>query len=289
MRARTCCLELVEAFEAEALGEFIVDDERIARRDRLDDDVEIAGLAGELALGVEIRERRLNRSALARRDADQRLLEAGNEAVRAEHDLDGFAFAAFERLALDRADEIDRHPVVIFGRRALRLVRIGPPAFRHGVDRGVDLALRDVGDWPFERDFGEVADFEFRQHFERHPEIEIAARVEHRVDRLLVFGQLDFRLLGEAQAVIVDDLLVGGVDELLDEIGHHRAAVDLLEIGDRNLAGAKAVHPDLGLHVGQLRLEFRRQVARRQRYAVFAFQPLAQRLGDLHALDPPYP
>ena len=38
----------------------------------------------------------------------------------------------------------------------------------------------------------------------------------------LSVGQLDLGLAGEAQPVLVDDLLVGLVDRLLNDIGHHR-------------------------------------------------------------------
>ena len=45
---------------------------------------------------------------LARLDADELLLEAGNEGVRADHDGDILAGAALERHAVDRAGERDR-------------------------------------------------------------------------------------------------------------------------------------------------------------------------------------
>ena len=56
---------------------------------------------------------------------------------------------------------------------------------------------------------------------------------------------------------------------------------------DGHLAGPEAVDADLVLEVGELGVEFRGEIARRNDYIVFPLQPLAQRLRDLHSLNRP--
>ena len=85
---------------------------------------------------------------------------------------------------------------------------IDAAAVRQTLQRRVDLGLLDVGDRPLERDVGKFADFELRQHFERDLEIEVAARLQRRVDLVALGGQLDLGLHRQPQAVVVDDLLV---------------------------------------------------------------------------------
>ena len=163
-----------------------------------------------------------------------------------------------------------------------RLIGIAAALLREPVDRGLDIGRLDVGDWTLERDFGEIADFECRQHLERDLEVEVAARFQGRLDRGLIGRQLDLRLAGEAQAVVVDDLLVRAGDGFLHDVGHHRLAVDLAQMLDRHLARPEAVDADLRLQFGQLPIELLRQVARRKRNVIFPLEPLAQRLGHLH-------
>ena len=146
----------------------------------------------------------------------------------------------------------------------------------------VDVGFVDVGRQPLELDLREIADLERRQHFERDLEREIAARLERGLDRGLVGRQFDLRLAGEAQAVVVDDLLVGVVDRLLDDVGHHRLAVDPAQMLDRHLARAKSLDLRLRLELGELAVQLLGEIARGQEDVVFALQPLAQRLRHLH-------
>ena len=70
---------------------------------------------------IGLREGHLHRAGLARGDADELILEAGNEGVRADHDADIAAGAAFERLAVDLAGEVDHDAVAVLGLGALAL------------------------------------------------------------------------------------------------------------------------------------------------------------------------
>ena len=110
-------------------------------------------------------------------------------------------------------------PIAVLRRLALRPfgVNCAGLSARRSTKRSTSLVL-DLGDRPLERDVLEIADLELRQHFDRDLEGEIAARLERRLDLLLVGRKFDLRLHGEAQAVLLDDLLVGGVDRLLDDV-----------------------------------------------------------------------
>ena len=65
------------------------------------------------------------------------------------------------------------------------------------------------------RDVGEVGELEVRQHLEGDREGEVALGVHRLLDLVLVLGELDLRLEGELQAVVLDDLAVGLVDGVL--------------------------------------------------------------------------
>ena len=96
------------------------------------------------------------------------------------------------------------------------------------------------------------------------------------------FGSSSFGSQGETQLVVVDDLLVGVGDRLLDDIGHDRLAVDFAQVFDRHLPRTEAVDADLPLEVGQLSVQLLREVARRQIDVILPLEPLAQRLRHLH-------
>ena len=271
-----------EAFETEPFGEFVVDRERLALGHRLHGRLEVRRLAGERTNSVGLGEGRVNCPLFADGGAEELLLETRNEGVRTEHHLDVAAGAALERFALDRPVEIDGHAVMILRLRALGLVLVGAPLLGDPVERGVDVGVLDVGSETLDRNLGEIADFEHRQNFEGDLEIEVAARLERRVDHRLVGRQLDLRLAGEAQVIVVDDLLVGVGDSLLDDVGHDRLPIDLAQMFDRHFPGTEAVDADLPLEVGQLSVQLLREVARRQRNVILALEPLAQRLRHLH-------
>ena len=214
--------------------------------------------------------------------ADELVLEAGNEGVRADQDLDVAALAALERNAVHLAVEVDGDAVMGFRLRALGLHGIGSPAVGQPLDRVRDIGVFDIRRQALEFDLREVADLEGRQHFERHLEPEIAARLERRVDRRLIGRQLDLGLAGQPKVVVVDDLLVGFGDRLLDDVGHHRLAVDLAQVFDRHLARPETLDLGFRLELGQLTVQLLGEIARRKENVVLALEPLAQRLRHLH-------
>ena len=107
-------------------------------------------------------------------------------------------------------------------------------------------------------------------------------RLERLLDLFLVLGEIDFGLARQTEAVVVEDLLVDLVHGVLDDVGHHRLAIDLAQMGDRHLAGAEPVDAGLALHVGQLAIQPLGQIARRQNHLVRALEALREGFRHLH-------
>ena len=54
-------------------------------------------------------------------------------------------------------------------------------------------------------------------------------------------GKSNFGCAGEAQLVVVEDFLLGGVDRLLHDVAHDGLAIDALEVSDRHLSGPETL------------------------------------------------
>ncbi len=165
---------------------------------------------------------------------------------------------------------------------ALGAVGEGAAGVGHALHEALDLLLGDVGDRALQRNVVESAEFELRQHLQLDLEGEIALCFKRGLYLVLFFGQFDLRLHGEPQVAAVDDLLVGLLDLLLHEVGHHRAAIDALQVRHRHLAGAEAVDPHLLLEVGELAVEPGGEVARGDHHVIGPLEPFAQRFRHLH-------
>ena len=117
-------LERVEALGPEALGELVVDLGRLRRLHRLHRHREARLLAGEVLGAVALREGHLHLELVAGLRADELVLEARDEALRAEHQREVLGRAALELDAVDRALEVDDHLVAVLGLRALLAVLV---------------------------------------------------------------------------------------------------------------------------------------------------------------------
>ena len=62
---------------------------------------------------------------------------------------------------------------------------------------------------------------------------------------VLVLGEVDVGLVGGALFALLDGLAARLLDGLLQHLGHHGAAVELLDMRDRHLALAEALELDL--------------------------------------------
>ena len=104
-------------------------------------------------------------------------------------------------------------------------------------------------------------------------------------DLLLLGRHRDLRLGRETEAALGENLRVGVADRLVDGLGHHRAAIDLLQMAHRHLAGTETVEADLVLHVDQLRVRLGVEIGRGNADLELVLQSLGEGFGDLHGVN----
>ena len=153
------------------------------------------------------------------------------------------------------ADEVDDDAVALLGRRAFALGGVGAVLRGHALERLVDLGVGDLGGLARHlrgrrsRRARTSAAPRARPCRRGRPCASIAASTSSLSSGNSICGsRASFRL------VVVDDLAVRLVDEVLQHVGHHRAAVDAAQMLHRHLARAEAVDPDLVLQARRARL-----------------------------------
>ena len=134
-------------------------------------------------------------------------------------------------------------------------------------------ASRHLGGEPFELDALEVGELDRRHDLDRDRVGEVGLALDHLLDLALLgrHGDLPARVR-KLEAALGDDLGVGLADRRLDRLGHHRAAVEPLEVRDRHLAGAEAVEPDLVLHLVEPLVDLAGKVGRWNHDLEFALE-----------------
>ena len=152
----------------------------------------------------------------------------------------------------------------------------------------LDLGVGHLGDEPFDFNVLETANLDLRQHFEGDGKGEIGFCFERLLDFLRILGEIDLRLQGKPQLIVLDNLAIGLVDGLLDNFRHDRAAVETLEMRNRNLARTEARNARLGLDFGELAFDSLGKLGRGKHHLEFALEALRVCLRDLH-LNKPFP
>src|SRR6185295_6131876 len=89
----------------------------------------------------------------------------------------------------------------------------------------------------------------------------------------------------EAEAAVGEDLRVGVADGLVDGLGHDRAAIYLLQVAHRHLAGAEAVELHLVLEVDQLGARLGIEIRCGDADLELVLQSLGEGFGDLHGVN----
>ena len=207
----------------------------------------LRGLAGDVLGAVVLGERRVDGLLLARGDADEALLEAGDEPAGADLDELVAALAARERLAVDRALEVQDHEVAVGGRpvddlQAREALAHVLQLLLDGLGIGARLAPGDlesaVG---AERGAGPHADLEGER------------------ERLALLGQLaqvDVGVAHGRDARLVDCRHVPVRQAAANGLVEDRLAADALDDdGRRDLAGAKARDLHLAPELARLDLQ----------------------------------
>ncbi len=192
------------------------------------------------------------------------------------------AGAAFERRAVHLAGEVDRDAVAVLGLGALALGGERPALLGDLRQRLVDLGLGHLGVQPLELDALEIRKLDRRQNLDRHRVGEIGLALDHLLDRALLGRQRHLRLAHELEAALGDDLRIGLAHRRLDHLGHHRAAIQALEMGDRDLARTEAVDADLVLELAELGVGLGGQIGRGNHDLELALEAVADSFGYLH-------
>ncbi len=212
------------------------------------------------------------------------LLKAGDELAGADHELNALAGAAVEGDAVDGALEADGDAVAVLGLGAVALGGIGPALVGDALDRFVDIGVSHLDHGLFDIEALEVGELDRGHDLDRNRVGQIGLSGEEFFDLLLLGRHRDLGLGREAEAALGENLRVGVADGLVDGLRHDRAAIDLLEMADRHLAGTEAVEPDLVLEVDQLGVRLGIEIGRGNADLEFVLQSLVEGFGDLHGV-----
>ena len=269
--------QLLEAFEAERLGEIVVELGLARLLHLADDDVEGRGLACEILGTVIFGEGHVDHGFVIGLQADELVLETGDELARTDDHGHAFALAAFERHAIDLAFEVDDDLVaflglVALGRGVIALLAVGDALQRlgHGFLGRLDRQA-------LERDRIDRRGGNLGQHFERDLDLGILAGG-------IILIEVDRGLDGGAQIVVADRLVDAFLDRGVERVGVNRFAVHLANQVGGHLAGAETGHAHLRRDLLHLRIDPGVQILGGDGDGIGPLQALVQRLDNLHRL-----
>ena len=271
--------EIIQRVHAQFLRQLVVDGNLVRRLDRLHLHVELGVLAGEIGGSILGREFHLDDTFIARLGAGQLIFEARNERAAAERQIEAFGLAALERFAADLAVEIDGDRVALLGGRALALVAIGLLGIGKPLQRLLHRLVGHVGDQPLRLQLAQIGEREVGHQIHLHGEFEVRLARDHIVERV---DEIHPRRGRRLDLLVLEKLLAGFVDRLVDDLAHQRFAVGLLQERDRRLARPEALEMNLRLHLGDLAGELGIQIGGPDQDGEFAVQRLGDGFGNLH-------
>jgi len=152
-------------------------------------------------------------------------------------------------------------------------------------DGFIDIGVGDVDDGLFDIEALEVGELNRRHHFDRNRIGEIGLAGEQFLD-LFRLGRHRYLGLGrKTEAALGENLRIGVADSLVDGLGHHRAAINFLEMTYRHLAGPETIEADLVLEIDQFGVRFGIEVGCGNADLEFVLQSLVEGFGDLHGVN----
>src|SRR6185503_5983825 len=234
------------ARETEAVRERVVELGQLPLFDFLEIDYELRRLAGQALRRIVLRERHRRGRAVAGFVAAQRCVEVLEHLPGPDDDPDTFALAALERLAVDRAREIDGHAVA-FGGAALD---DGPrrTLAPQLLDHRVEIGLLDVYARHVDRELSQVLQRELGVDLERGAIGEVLGRSSVGAGE-----RLDTRPAGRIQLLLLDRARVGRADDVRHDLVADLPAVILTDDFLRHLARPEALQLRRLAHLGQPR------------------------------------
>ena len=184
-----------------------------------------------------------------------------------------------------RALEVDGDAIAVLGLGALGLGRIGAVLVGDALDGLVDLGVGHLDHRLLDREALEIGELDRRHHLDRDRVGQVGLAGEQLLDLVLLGRHGDLRLGREAETAIGEDLRVGVADGLVDGLGHDRAAIDLLQMAHRHLAGTEAVELHLVLEVDQLGVRLGIEIRCGNADLELVLQSLGEGFGDLHGVN----
>ena len=268
-------LELVEAFQAEILGEPVVSlgfagDLHFGRGDG-----EHRRLALQLLGRIVLGEGHRHVAAFARLNADQPVLEAGDQLARAEFDRHRLAGAALERGVADGTDIVDHDLVAHRRRMALRGCNETLLRGHQLLQLALDRRVVGLDGQPLELEALDLRRGDFGQRLDVHPHFGVLAG---RIGLV----EFDLRLHRRPDLLLGDQRLDALLHRRVERIGGQRLAVHLADEVGRHLAGAEAGHADLRRHALDLALDAGGDVLGRDGQRVAALEAFIVRFDGLH-------
>src|SRR6202035_1539813 len=95
----------------------------------------------------------------------------------------------------------------------------------------------------------------------------------------------DLWLGRQTEPALGEDLRVGVPDGLVDSLGHNRAAIHLLQMAHRHLAGTKSVETNLVLEIHQTGVRLGIEIRCGNADLDFVLQSLGEGFCDLHGVN----
>ncbi len=274
-------LELVEALQAKLLGELVVD-HGVGRNLHFGDgDGEHGVLAGQVLGRIVLREGDVEIAALAGLHAFELLLEARDQAARAELDRHALTGSTLEGDAVDRALIVHDNQIALDRGMTLGSGFVTFGLGGDALDLGVDLGVAGGHRKALQRDALDLRSRHVGQHFERDAELGVLAF-------RIVLVEVDGGLGRGTQLLLGEQGLDAVLHRAVERVLVQRRAVHLLHDVRGHLAGAEARHPHLRGNLLHLLLDPRGDILGRDRELVSALQPLVQRLDSLHG-QPSFP
>ena len=221
-------LQLVQRLQPNALGELFIDRGFDLSLDGLHLDVEGGEFAGQIGRLIVGREGDFDRFLVADLGALQLLFEAGDEAVRTDHQVGVFGGPAVESHAVQLAEVVNGDLVAVGGLHGLALlVLVGLGLAGQFLQRLVQILVGGLVDGTVQLQGLGIDRSEVGHDFQGHFEGQVVGTGQ---DLVHVRGQ--FHVGGSGRAHL--DLFKGGlarlVDGVIDDLAHHVATEGLLDV-----------------------------------------------------------
>ena len=270
-------LELVEAVDAELLGEFVVDLRFGLDLHLLHLDIELGFLALQVFSRVIFGEGYGDGLLVTGLHTHQLLFEAGDELARTDHQRSVFGLAAFEFLVAETTGEVDDQLVAVGSLLGLRSVLVSLVLASDALDRIVDCLVRNRHGQAFQLQAVDRRSFDGRKHFELDSDLGILAF-------FIAFAEVDLGLHRRTQFLVAHQAVDRIADHVVERLRVQLFAMHLLDEIRRHLARTEARHFHLRSELLDLGLDLLGDFLRLDGDLIGALEAFVGGFLDLHGI-----